>query len=267
MKINTDYSTIVEIFNTSVIKNNYTLLDSISLIIKKGEHSAIIGPNGSGKTSLLKLIIKDYYPVFNGNNSYVKIFEKTNLNIFQLRKKIGIISDNLQNTYNLRCIGRNVILSGFFGSVGIYEYQKITDKMIQKTEEILDFLEIRNISNKKLEEMSSGEVNRFFVGRALVNDPEVLILDEPTTNLDIKSTDIFLSYIQRIAKKGKSIIMVTHNLHDIIPEIERVIMMKNGKIFKNGRKEDLLTSENMSGLFDCRINVINNKENYIAYLE
>lgn len=266
MKADNDPSIIVEIFNTSVIKNDFKLLDSISLIIKKGEHSAIIGPNGSGKTSLLKLITKDYYPVFNGKNSYVRIFEKNNLDIFQLRKKIGIISDNLQNAYNFRCIGRNVILSGFFGSVGIYEYQEITEKMIQKTDEILDFLEIGHLSQKKLDEMSSGEVNRFFVGRALVNDPEVLILDEPTTNLDIKSTDIFLSYIQKITKKEKSIIMATHNLHDIIPEIESVIMMKNGKIFKNGRKEELLTSENMSGLFDCRINVINNNQNYIAYI-
>ena len=258
---------IVEIFNSTVIKNNFTLLDSISLKISNGEHAAVIGPNGSGKTSLLKLITKDYYPVYAVNKSFVKIFDNPNMPIFELRSRIGILSDNLQNTYNRRCVGRNVILSGFFGSIGIYEYQEITEKMQQKVDEILDFLEIKNLSHKKLDEMSSGEVNRFLVGRALVNEPDVLILDEPTSSLDLKSASIFLTYIQKIAKKGKTIIMVTHNLHDIIPEIDRIIMMKNGKIFKDGQKEMLLTSDNMSGLFDSKIKVINNNQYFTAYLE
>jgi iron complex transport system ATP-binding protein len=261
-----NYFAIIEIYNASVIKDDCTLLDSISLVINIGEHAAVIGPNGSGKTSLLKLITKDYYPIFNEGKSYIKIFKKTNLSIFELRSKIGILSDNPQNAYNRKCIGRNVILSGFFGSIGIYSYQKITEKMHQKVDEILDFLEIKDLSHKRLDQMSSGEANRFLVGRALVNDPDVLILDEPTSNLDIKSANIFLSYIQKIAKKGKTIIMVTHNLGDIIPEIERVIMMKNGRIFKDGKKEDILISENMSILFDSKIEVINNKQYYNAYL-
>ena len=258
---------IVEIFNASVIKNDYTLLDSITLKIGNGEHAAVIGPNGSGKTSLLKLITKDYYPVYNGDNSFIKVFDKKNIPIFELRSRIGILSDNLQNTYNRRCNGKNVILSGFFGSIGIHEYQEITPDMINKTEETLDFLEINELAHKKLEEMSSGEINRFLVGRALVNEPEVLILDEPTCNLDLKSADIFLSYIRKIAKKGKTIIMVTHNLHDIIPEMDRIIMMKNGKIFKDGQKESLLTSDNMSGLFDSKIKVIHSNKYFTAYLK
>ena len=258
---------IVEIFNASVIKNDYTLLESVSLKISNGEHAAVIGPNGSGKTSLLKLVTKDYYPVYNGDNSFIKVFDKKNIPLFELRSRIGILSDNLQSIYNRRCIGKNVILSGFFGSIGIHEYQEITNKMLNKTEEILDFLEISELAHKKLDEMSSGEVNRFLVGRALVNEPNVLILDEPTCNLDLKSADIFLSYIRKIAKKGKTVIMVTHNLHDIIPEMDRIIMMKNGKIFKDGQKEDLLTSDNMSSLFDSKIKVINSNKYYTAYLE
>ena len=148
------HHTIVEIFNASVIKNNFTLLDSISLKINSGEHAAVIGPNGSGKTSLLKLITRDYYPVYNGNRSFVKIFDRSNIPIFELRSKIGILSDNLQNTYNRRCLGRNVILSGFFGSIGIYEYQQITKKMQQKVNEILDFLEIKDLSHKRLDEIN-----------------------------------------------------------------------------------------------------------------
>lgn len=266
MNYNTHYP-IVEIFNASVIKNDFTLLESISLKINSGEHAAVIGPNGSGKTSLLKLITRDHYPVYTGNRSFVKIFDRSNIPIFELRSKIGILSDNLQNTYNRRCIGRNVILSGFFGSIGIYGYQEIKDEMQKKVEEILDFLEIKELSHKKLNEMSSGEINRFLVGRALVNEPDVLILDEPTSNLDLRSADIFLSYIQKIAEKGKTLIMVTHNLRDIIPGMDRIIMMKNGKVFKDGQKKDLLTSTNMSDLFDSNIKVINNNQYYTAYLK
>jgi len=252
---------IIELKNATVIKENFTLLDSISLSIDNGEHTAIIGPNGSGKTTLLKLFTKDYYPFYT-NKSYVKLFGKSNWDLFELRSKIGIVSDNLKASYNLNCTGIETILSGFFGSIGIYSTHKINETMKNKSNEIMDFLNISQLSDKTLSQMSSGEFNRFLVGRALVNDPDVLVLDEPTANLDIKSTYVFLSYISKIAKHGKTIIMVTHHIYDIIPEINRVIMLKNGKIFKDGKKKDILNSINISALFDFKIEIIKNNGHY-----
>jgi len=245
---------IIEIKNATVQKDQYTLLDDISLTINKNEHIAIIGPNGSGKTSLLKLITRDYYPIFN-KDSYVKIFGKTVWDIFELRSHIGIVSDNITKFYNTSCYGEETILSGFFSSIGIYSTHKITDKMHTKADELMDFFSISHLKNKKLYQMSSGEMNRFLVARSLVNDPESLLLDEPTSNLDIKAMSIFLSFIRKLANHNKTIIMVTHHIHDIIPEIDRIIMIKNGKIFKDGNKAKLLTGKILSGLFDYKIEI------------
>lgn len=243
------------------------ILDKISLKIKKGEHAVIIGPNGSGKSTLLKLITKDYYPIFDEKNeAYVKLFDKDSWDIFELRTKIGILSDKFNAIYDYKLTGREVVLSGFFGSIGIYKYQKITKEMTAKADEILKFLEIQNLANRKIEVLSSGEINRFLVGRALVNDPDVLIFDEPTTNLDIKSSFKFLSYIQKLTKKNKTIIIVTHNLHDIIPEIDRVILLKDGRIFLEGNKEQILNSKNISKLFEFKVEVDKKDKFYYAFL-
>ena len=158
------------------------------------------------------------------------------------------------------------MLSGFFGSTGIYSTHSITDKMKKKAEYIMNFLDIKKLSERRMEIFSSGEVNRFLVARALVNEPEVLIFDEPTTNLDLKAGLKFLSYIRNITQKGKTIIIVTHDLHDIIPEINNVIFLKQGKIFKAGNKKELLNSKNISKLFDIKLEVPEENKYYYAFI-
>lgn len=247
---------VIEIKNTSIIKSNHKLLDNISLTINEGENTAIVGPNGSGKTTLLKIITRDLYPSLIDNvESYVKVFGNSSWDLFELRSKIGIISNSLQSIYNKNCKGIEVVLSGFFGSIGIYSTHKISLAMKLKANRIMDFLEIAHLKNRILDEMSSGEFNRFLVGRSLVNNPDILILDEPTTNLDIKATNVFLHYIQKIAKTGKTVIMVTHQIHDIIPEINRIILIKHGRIFKDGNKEEIINSKNFKQLFDYNIKI------------
>lgn len=257
-------NSIIEINNATVVKENTTLLDAVSLSINKHENTVIIGPNGSGKSSLLKLITRDYYPVYTHGEFSVKLFGESVWDIFKLRGRIGIVSDSFQSLYNLRCSGLETILSGFFGSIGLYSTHKITDEMQKKAKKIIEFLGVDILSEKKLYQMSSGEINRFLVGRALVNNPEVLVLDEPTANLDVKSARVFLSYIQKIAQNNTTIIMVTHHFDDIIPEINKVIMMKKGGIFKSGIKEDLLNSKVISELFDSKIDIIQKNGYYFV---
>jgi iron complex transport system ATP-binding protein len=253
----------IEIEHATVLKEGKNILDDITLSVKKGECLAFFGPNGSGKSSLLKLLTKDYYPVYNPEGkTHVRVFGREDWDFFELRKKVGILSDALNKFYNFNLSGRETALSGFFGSNGIFSTHTVTDKMKEKTEKILKYLDIEVLADRTLENMSSGETMRFFLARALVNEPEVLILDEPTANLDVKAAAKFLSYIEKIALEGKTVIMVTHNLPDIFPAINRVVMFKEGRIFFDGAKKDALQSSRISELFDYEIRVKRNGNFY-----
>jgi len=252
--VNRNRPFILEIQNARVKRGDFCLLDSISLRIREGEHTAILGPNGSGKTSLLKLISRDFYPMYSGD-TVVRLFGKTAWDLFEIRKQIGVVSDSLKGFYNTGCTGEEAILSGFFGSVGLFSVHEVTEEMRRKAGEVMAFLEITNLSGKKLAHMSSGEVSRFLVGRAIIHDPKALILDEPTSHLDIKSAHTFLSYIEKLAEAGTTIIMVTHHVHDIIPPIGRIVMLKEGRVFMDGPKEQLLTDERVSSLFNFPVGI------------
>lgn len=257
---------IIEIKNATVKKGDTLILDGVSLSVKKFEHIALIGPNGSGKSSLLKLFYREFYPLAN-EETIIKIFGSDQWDVSELKKKISIISDSIKKSISEQITGIELVLSGFFGSFAIYSIHKVTSQMKKKAEDIINFLEIEKLQNKKIEELSSGELNRFLLARALVKSPDLLILDEPTANLDIKASNIFLSYISKIAKKKLStIIMVTHNIHDLIPEIKRVTLLKQGKIFLDGEKNRVLNSKNLSMLFDYKVTVLKDKKgNYKFY--
>lgn len=174
--------------------------------------------------------------------------------VFDLRSLLGIVSNDLQYTFTRDLSGEEVILSGFFSSVGLFN-QEVTGGMVRKADQILKFLEIDHLRDRPMTAMLSGEGRRFLTGRALVHDPKALILDEPTNSLDLHALHTFRTMIRKIARSGTGIIMVTHNLHDIIPEISRVILMKNGAFCNDGPKEKILTDKNIGGLFDVPVHV------------
>jgi iron complex transport system ATP-binding protein len=144
--------------------------------------------------------------------------------------------------------GNEVILSGYFNSIGVYN-RDVNCAMQEKADTILDFLEIRHLKNRTMTEISSGEARRLLIGRALINNPKTLILDEPTNSLDLHALHTFRSILRKIAQSGTGIILVTHNLHDIIPEISRVILMKDGTFCRDGSKDAILTDRNIGELF------------------
>jgi iron complex transport system ATP-binding protein len=156
-----------------------------------------------------------------------------------------------------------VILSGFFSSIGLFN-REITPAMEEKADEISAFLEIDHLQSRLMTGMSSGESRRFLIGRALVHNPRTLILDEPTNSLDLHTLHTFRQTIRKIARSGTGIILVTHNLHDIIPEISRVVLMKDGKIEKDGAKTDLLTGKTIGALFDVPLEITESGGYYYA---
>jgi iron complex transport system ATP-binding protein len=230
-------SPLLEFRNVTVVKEGKKVLDSLTVTIQEGEHIAILGPNGAGKSSFIKTITREYYPL-----------NRDRWHVFDLRALLGIVSNDLQFTFNREISAREAVLSGFFSSIGLFS-QQVTCEMERKTDQILEFLEISHLQDRLMTELSSGEARRFLIGRALVHDPKTLILDEPTNSLDLHALHTFRRTLRKIARSGTGIILVSHNLPDIIPEVSRVILMKEGKFWRDGPKKEILTDANIGDLF------------------
>lgn len=257
---------LLEFRNLTVVKGrSKKVLDSIDITINVGENVAVIGPNGSGKSSLIKTITREYYPVTNSKKLVCRIWGQETWNIFDLRFLLGIVSEDLQHTCSRRISAKELVLSGFFSSIGLYN-QEVTQEMEDKAREVLDFLEISHLTDRRMTEVSSGEARRVLIARALVHDPKALILDEPTNSLDLHALHKFQNLLRKIAQAGTNIILVTHRLQDITPEITRIILLKEGKIFRDGPKAEVLTRENISELFDMQAEIMKRNGYYYAWI-
>jgi len=256
---------LIEFRNISVIKGNYQkIIDSVSVKIYEGENVAILGPNGAGKSSFIKTITREYYPLPGGKHFVFKIWGKESWDVFNLRNRLGVVSNSLQHIHTSEISGMEIVLSGFFSSIGMW-HQAVTVTMKKKALEVLDFLEIAHLKDRKMTDMSSGEARRFLIARALVHKPKALILDEPTNSLDLHALHIFRKTLRKIAKSGTSIILVTQNLQDIIPEIDRVILMKRGKFIYDSLKKNALTSKNIGRLFNVPLEIITKDGYYYVF--
>ena len=257
---------IIEFENIDVGYDENTVLKDINLKIKSGEHFAILGANGSGKSTLMKLIQSQIHP--RHTKKFKKeIFGKSIYSIFDLKKELGIITNDLHNYFEKEAgylTGFEVVLSGFYSSIGVFTHQDFTKKQIQKAIEVMNFLEIIDLKNKKVSSMSTGQLRKCIVARALIHDPKAFVLDEPTVGLDIKAQINFIKLLQKISLKS-TIILVTHHLEEIFPEIKNVALIYNNTIFKIGKKEDILNSENLSTVFDIKIEVKQKNKRY--YIE
>jgi iron complex transport system ATP-binding protein len=243
-----------ECTNISINRGEKQILTSLSLTIPDGEHVAILGPNGSGKSTLIKVLMRELYPVQDDTPHSCTMFGQEQWHVFDLRARLGLVSNDLQFTFARRITGKEVLLSGFFSSIGLFN-QSITQEMESRIQEIATFLDIEHLMNRYISDLSSGEGRRLLIGRALVHRPQVLILDEPTSSLDLQALHTLRQYLRQIATSGVGIIMVTHQIHDIIPEINRVVMMKDGKIFLDGRKEEMMTDRNIGDLFGIPVTI------------
>jgi len=244
----------LEFGNVTVYNGQNRVLDALTVTISQGEHIAILGPNGAGKSSFIKTITRELYPRMDRGEVKFRICGNAVWDVFTLRSAFGVVSNDLQYTCTRAITGREVILSGFFSSIGLFNHE-ITPAMDTKAAEIAEFLGVAHLADRPMNRMSSGESRRFLIGRAMVHDPKVLILDEPTNSLDLAALHTFRQTARKIARAKTAIILVTHNLPDIIPEIDRVILMKGGRFIADGRKEDMLTDDHIGRLFGVPVHV------------
>lgn len=267
---NTEQPPLLQMQSVSVAKNGRHILDGLSLEIREGEHTAIFGPNGAGKSTFIRLITREEYPEPQANgHAPLKILGQDLWNVFELRPQLGIISADLQADFLNRTMpgrtrGLDVVLSGFFASYGLFPHQEVTPAMREQARRALALMEADNLAKALIETMSTGEARRILIARALVNEPRALILDEPTTGLDLLARSRFLGTLQNLARHGQTIILVTHRVEEIFPEIDRVILLQEGRILHDGRKRQVLTSRRLSALFGAPIKVQQSHGYYTA---
>jgi len=242
--------------NVTVMRGDRTALDGISLCVAQGEHAAILGPNGCGKSTLIKVISRELYPRLKPEPWLLRIMGRDRWHLFELRHHLGIVSNDWMALCTRDYPGFEIVLSGFFGSVGIWPNHHVTSEMEEKARAVMELLEIPHLAERNTGEMSSGEARRILIGRALVHDPQALMLDEPTTSLDLHATHELRRILRKLAASGVGILMVTHHLPDIIPEIGRVVMLRNGSVYADGPKHALLESGRLSGLFGVPVEVL-----------
>jgi len=247
---------IINFKHVNVAYEEEDVLHDINLSIQEGQHTVILGANGSGKSTLLKLFSNDIYPRFSEVTSK-EVFGQKVWDIWELKKHLGIITNDLHYEFTQRAAflkGFEVVLSGFYSSFHIYEHQEFSPIHVKKVEEVLSFLEIEHLRDKLISEMSTGEIRKCIIARALVHDPKAMILDEPTVGLDIKAQLNFIEMLRKIATQ-RTIILVTHHLEEIFEEISQVVLIKQGSIFAQGRKEELLNDTQLSTIFDLPLHV------------
>jgi len=246
---------LIEYCNVTVYRGQRIALEGVNLSIGRGENVAILGPNGSGKSTLVKTITRECYPRLSPDSS-LRILGRDTWNIFELRSLLGIVSSDLV----LSCLGpytaREIVLSGFFSSIGLWPHHQVQPRMEAKADRAMELLEVAHLAERAMTELSTGEARRVVIARALVHEPMALVLDEPTASLDLHATYELRRILRRVAGAGTGIIMVTHHLDDIIPEIGRVILLKAGRVFADGPKEQILTVERLEALFGTRFELV-----------
>jgi iron complex transport system ATP-binding protein len=248
------YPKLLDIHNATVYRETKKVFDGFSLSVEQKQSTAIIGPNGAGKSTLLKLLSRELYPVVK-DDSHVKILGMERPTLWELREKIGLISADLQQGFVPEVSGLGVVISGLHNSIGLFTHQDITEPQLKRGREVLVELGVEGLSNQLYCQMSTGQQRRCLLGRALIHNPDHLILDEPTSGLDLNATYHYLNTIRQLLQQEKTILLATHHIHEIPPEINRVVFIKDGKVMADGNKEELLTDQWMSELFDMSLAV------------
>ena len=257
---------LIEIHNASIWRGKTHVFDRLTLSINQHERIAILGPNGSGKTTLLKTINRELYPVVE-ENAWIKILGHEKWNVWDLRKHIGVVSHDLHNRYTETTTALEVVVSGFHSSIGVHGIlaELVSKDQLRQATETLAMLGIASLRDTPLKSMSTGQQRRCLLGRALVHQPDTLILDEPTSGLDFAASFDYLDRIRQLSASGHNIVLVTHHLNEIPPEVERVVLLKDGQVVADGDKASLLNSDSLSDVYDTSIRVIERDGYFLAY--
>lgn len=254
-------SPLLDFRNLRVMRGQKIALDDFTLRVGADEHVAILGPNGCGKSTLIKTIMRECYPVVREGSS-MSILGEEMWDVFKLRSRLGIVSNDLMLSCTGNAAGRDVVLSGFFSSTAIYPNHSVDLGQAAMADDALAELKVSHLAERPVREMSSGEARRVLIARALVHKPRALLFDEPCNSLDLAAQHSLRQTMSALAKAGTAIILVTHELADIVPEIQRVVMMNRGRVIADGPKEEILQVERLTSLFGVDVEMARRDGHY-----
>jgi iron complex transport system ATP-binding protein len=255
-----DANPVLELTGATVVRGNAVILDGVTLTVHRGEHTAILGPNGSGKSTLLKLFTGQLYPLARpGGSPPVRAFGRTRWNLEELRSYLGILSPDLHQRFTGgtglgRATGLEAVIASFFSSEALFLHHEVSAEMRHRALRALARVGAEHLAERPMDQMSTGETRRVLIARALVHDPCVLVLDEPTTGLDLIAGRDFLERLRKLARDGTTLILVTHHVEEIIPEVRQIVLLSGGKVFARGGPE-VLDSRNLSRVFGAGLSL------------
>lgn len=244
---------VIELKGVSWIRNQKPILTDIDWTATKGQHWAVLGLNGSGKTTLLNMVNGYIWPTRGQVSVLEQAFGKTDIR--ELRKSIGWVSSSLQERMNGRQLAQNIVVSGKYASIGLYVEPTAED--FEKAFQLMEKLGCRKVVDRTYDTCSTGEKQKVLIARALMAEPKLLILDEPTNGLDFISREELLASINQFATQEDApmIIFVTHHIEEILPVFTHTLLMQEGKVFDQGRREDILKAPQMSEFFGKPVHV------------
>uniref|UniRef100_E6PZJ7 ABC transporter, ATPase subunit n=1 Tax=mine drainage metagenome TaxID=410659 RepID=E6PZJ7_9ZZZZ len=252
--------------NVDVALGDSVVLHDIRLDIEAGENIAILGPNGCGKSTLIRTLNCEIYPLVQPGME-MRIFGRARWDVTELRRYFGVVSDNIPGHQGYsraadtagcttaRTTGLDAVIAGFFSASTLWPNLHVTGIMRERASEALERIEATHLATRKVGEMSAGEKRRILIARALVHRPRQLLLDEPSNALDMAAQRDLRNTLRSLAAEGTGLIMVTHLLGDILPEMRRVLLMRSGRILADGPREALLTEPTLSDLFQTEVRI------------
>jgi iron complex transport system ATP-binding protein len=249
-----DLDRFLELHRVDVARGERVVLHDIDLTIRAGEHVAILGPNGCGKSTLILTITCQIYPIVRPGMQ-VRIFGRDRWDLTQLRKQFGVVGSDLPGERTAVTTGVDAVIAGFFSASTLWPNLHVTPEMREHAAEALERIEASHLAPQLVGEMSAGEKRRILIARALVHRPRQLLLDEPSNALDLAAQRELRDTLRRLAAEGTGLVLVTHHLGDILPEIERIILMREGRIVGDGPRAELLTEPRLSDLFRTRVRI------------
>jgi iron complex transport system ATP-binding protein len=227
----------------------------LSLRLNLGEHAVVLGPNGSGKSSLIRLLTRQIYPVVKPG-SRLRVFGSETVNLWQLRRRLGLVSMDLQNGTIGRASTGDVVLSGWFGSNGLGRTHEPTAEQRRRAGALLEQLDLADLATRRFDQLSQGQQRRALLGRALVHQPELLVLDEPLDGLDLRARHQLLASLRQLAGSGTTLLLVTHQIEAVLPEIQRCVLLQRGRVLADGPSEVLLRDGPLSQLYETPLRVL-----------
>lgn len=257
-----------ELHDATVVKDGRPVLDRLTLAIHKGGHTAILGPNGAGKSMLVALLTHHERAVVRDNAPPpVRVFGEHRWDVATLRGRLGIVSSALHQRFVAGnsegwITGEAAVLSAFLASYGVLRYGVVTEAMRARTADALALVGAGHLASRYLHEMSGGEARRVMLARVMVTAPEVLVLDEPTSGLDLAARHDFMERVRAVARAGTTLVLVTHHTEEIVPEIGRVLLLKDGRVAGDGPPARMLTPSHLGALFDVPV-VIDRVGDYV----